>query len=73
MSQTLEQVIADARQEATILKRGGHVGQATYLDALLDSIRESAEDYLTWLSEADAMLKSGLAERTTDRWVATRW
>lgn len=63
----LEQVIADAREEAAMLKRTGNVGQAEHLERLLDEVYAAAEDYVTWLSEADALLKSGLAERTLRR------
>lgn len=63
----LAQVIADAREEAQVLRRAGNAGQADYVDALLSRVRESAEDFMTWLSEADAMLKSGLSERTLRR------
>jgi hypothetical protein len=63
----LAQILADAREEAQVLRRAGNAGQAEYLDGLLSRIRDAAEDYLTWLSEADAMLKSGLSERTLRR------
>lgn len=56
---TLEQVLADAREEAAVLKRAGHPVQAAGLERLCDAVARSAEDYLTWLSEADARLQSG--------------
>lgn len=64
---TLEQVIADAREELEIVKRAGHKEQAEYIDQLLNRIVAAAEDYLKWISEPDAILKSGLAERTLRR------
>ena len=67
MADTLEQVIADAREEAAVLRRAGNVGQAEYVEQLLDKVSTAAEDYLLWLNESDAMIKSGLAERTLRR------
>lgn len=63
----LEQIIADAREEAAVLRRSGNAGQADYVEALLDRVERGAEDYLRWLTEADAIIKSGLAERTLRR------
>lgn len=63
----LEVVIADAREDAAVLRRAGNAGQADYLEKLLDELYAAAEDYVTWLSESDALLKSGLAERTLRR------
>lgn len=56
---TLEQVLADAREEAAVLKRAGHPIQAAGLERLCDAVAGAAEDYLTWLSEGDARLMSG--------------
>lgn len=66
MAETLElaQVIADAREQAQVLRAAGHEGQARYVEQLLDRVKGASEDYLTWLSESDAIVKSGLAERT---------
>lgn len=63
----LAQVIADAREEAAVLRRSGNVGQAEYVELLLDRVSRAAEDYLTWLNEGQAIIKSGLAERTLRR------
>lgn len=63
----LETVLADAREEAAVLRRAGNTGQADYLDALLNRVAAAAEDYTTWLEEPDAIVKSGLAERTLRR------
>lgn len=61
------QIIADAREEAKIIARMGNEQQAKYLHALLDTLSESLEDYLTWLSEEKAQAKSGLSYRTLRR------
>lgn len=63
----LGQVVADAREEARIIARMGNAQQAEYLTKLLDKITESTEDYLTWLSEERAQIKSGLSYRTLRR------
>lgn len=64
---TLEQVLADAREEAAVLRRHGHADQATAIEGVLDRVREAAESYLTWLNEGDAVLYSGLAVGTLRR------
>lgn len=56
---TLEQVLADAREEAAVLKRAGHPVQAQGIDRLCTAVADAAEDYLTWLTESDARLQSG--------------
>lgn len=67
MPETLEQVLADYREEAAVLRKAGNTGQAEYVEQLLDRAQRAAEDYITWLSESKANLKSGLAERTLRR------
>lgn len=56
----LDQVIADAREEAVILKSHGHRAQAATLLRFADKVAESMLDYLTWLTEDRATLYSGL-------------
>lgn len=65
----LAQIIADAREEVSVLSRAGHKEQADYVDALLDKVYGAAEDYITWLSEPNAVLKSGWSVKTLHR----RW
>jgi hypothetical protein len=69
MSETrdLNQILADAREEAKIIGRMGNAQQAEYLTSLLDRIQDATEDYLLWLSEEKAQLKSGLSARTLRR------
>lgn len=64
---TLEQVLADARGDATVLRRAGHAAQADYLDGLCDRVAVAAEDHLVWLSLAKAEIKSGLSRATLER------
>lgn len=61
MAETLEQVLADARGEAAVLRRAGHREQADYVESLCDRIAASTEDYSRFISEADARLRSNKA------------
>jgi len=55
---TLDQVLTDAKEHANALRLHGHRAQAKSLDALVDAIELAAADYLTWLSESEALLRS---------------
>jgi hypothetical protein len=59
----LEQVLADAREEAAILRRAGHPAQADGLERLCGQVSRAAEPWLRWLSETDAHTKSGRSIR----------
>ena len=56
---TLDQVLADFREQAAVLRANGHAPQAQTIDRLLDAVRESAADWLAWVSETEAQLRSG--------------
>jgi hypothetical protein len=56
---TLEQVLADAREDANALRRHGHRHDAELIEALCDKVAEAAYPFLNWLSEGEAKLKSG--------------
>lgn len=60
----LAQVLADAREEATILRAHGHAVQAKSIEALADKVSASMARWLVTLSEGEAMLRSG--------WTASR-
>lgn len=62
---TLEQVLADARGDAARLRFHGHKAQADSVEAVCDRVAEAAEEYLRWLSEENACLRSG----RTRRWI----
>lgn len=64
---SLDQVLADAREHASTLRLTGNTGQAQYVDQLCDRVAAAAEAYLRWLSEKEARLYSGLAARTLRR------
>lgn len=56
---TLEQVVADAREEAQILRRNGHVNQAASLERLCELVQAAGALYLEWVPEGAAKLRSG--------------
>lgn len=61
MSDTLEQVLADEREEAAVLRRNGHAQEAANRERILDRIQAAAEPFLRFHAEGDAMMFSGRA------------
>lgn len=61
MSLNLEQVLADARGDAAVLRRAGNAGQAEYIESLCDRIADATEEYRRFVSESDACLRSSRA------------
>ena len=59
VTDTLEDVLADERGAAQVLRANGHAHDAELIERVCDRVSEAAEDYLRWLSEADARLRSG--------------
>jgi hypothetical protein len=59
MADSIEAVIADARSNAQVLRASGHERQADYIETILDRVARAAEPFTTWLSETDAVLRSG--------------
>ncbi len=59
MIRSLEQVLADWREDAQALRRNGHAHDAQLIERLCDDVRDSAYSYLNWLSEPEARLRSG--------------
>ena len=55
----LEIVIADFREEVAVLRNNGHVAQANTLERALDEVSAAARDFLEWISEGEAQLRSG--------------
>jgi hypothetical protein len=60
MVEALEQVLADTRSDIQAYRRGG-VTQVSVdrLAELCEHVRSTALPYITWLSEAEAMLYTG--------------
>lgn len=56
-------VLADAREEASLLRKHGHPEQAESIAKLCDEVSTAARDYLWWLSESEALLRSGRSLR----------
>ncbi len=56
---TLEQLLADWRGDAQVLRRRGHDRDADQMERFADAVARAAEDYLRWLSEDEALLRSG--------------
>ena len=54
-----EDVLADFRGEAAVLRHNGHKAQAESMERICDTLAEAMPDYLTWLSESEAVLRSG--------------
>jgi hypothetical protein len=56
---TLEQTLADAREDAQALRRHGHKHDAELIEALCDKVTAAAYEFLNWLTEGEAKLRSG--------------
>lgn len=52
-------MIADWRASAQASRRTGHASTAELVEQILREVAAAAEEYLRWLSEDDAMLRSG--------------
>lgn len=59
MSESLDQVLTDAREQAQILRFHGHHDQAAALEKFVARVKQSASEYLAWLTESEAMLYTG--------------
>jgi hypothetical protein len=68
-SRDLQQVIADWRGDAAVLRRAGHAPEASLRERMADEVAEAAHEFLTWLSETDAMLQSGRSRE----WLRSRF
>ena len=55
----LEQVLADELKDAAVLRRRGHEHDASLIERIVDRVRAASEEYVTWLSESEAMMRSG--------------
>jgi hypothetical protein len=59
VSDTPEQVLADERESANVLRRKGHRHDAELIEGVCDRFAASIVDYLNWLTEGEAKLRSG--------------
>ncbi len=65
----LEDVLADERGAAAVLRARGHPRDADLIEGVCERVARAAEPYLTWLSETDAKLRSG---KSSD-WLRSRF
>lgn len=56
---SLEQVLADWREELPVLRKHGQHALADAIERFADEVADATEEYRSWLSERDAILKSG--------------
>lgn len=56
----LETVLADAREDAKILRSHSHQAQAESIEQVCAAVAKAMADYLCWMSEAEAELFTGL-------------
>lgn len=59
MTPTLEAVLANARHDAASYRRRGDARMADVLESLAAEVADAAEDYLRFLDEDAAVLRSG--------------
>lgn len=55
----LAHIVAGWRGEAAVLKKHKQHALAAQLEQCADDVESAAADWLTWLSESDAMIRSG--------------
>jgi hypothetical protein len=56
---SLEQLLADWRERIAALRHTGHVQEAKLAESICDEVSGCMTEYLTWLSESEAMLYEG--------------
>jgi hypothetical protein len=59
MSETLDQVLTDAKEQASVLRYHGHHDQARALEDFVSRVSGAASEYLAWMSETEATLYTG--------------
>jgi hypothetical protein len=61
MTETPEEVLASIREDAAVARRLGHEHDAKLLEQTAARFASSIDEYLTWISEADARIRSAHA------------
>ncbi len=59
MARDLSAVLADGDAKAMMLRQIGQPHVAAIVETLVREVRASADDYLTWIDESAAVLRSG--------------
>ena len=65
----LDQILADRRGEAQLLRKRGAAALASTMEELLDEVAAATEDFRRFLSEPDAVIRSAKSER----WLRARF
>jgi hypothetical protein len=56
---TLESVLSEYRADAQVLRRYGATHIADVIDRILKDVESASEDFMRFISEPDAMMRSG--------------
>jgi hypothetical protein len=59
----LEVRLADWRETAARLRHAGHAHDAELIEKVVDEVRDSSIEYLTFVNESDAMRRTGKSQR----------
>lgn len=59
MSEELEDVLADERGQAAVLRHNGHPHDADLIERICARVASASESYTRWLSESEAHTRSG--------------
>jgi hypothetical protein len=62
MADTLEQVLADERGDAAVLRKNGHGHDADLIERVCDRVSRAAEEYLRFVAEPDARLRTNRSQ-----------
>jgi hypothetical protein len=65
----LEEVLAGWRADAVVLRRNDEKAKASLLERCSHDVESAAADYLSWLTEEKAIIKSGKSRE----WLRKRW
>ncbi len=69
MAETLEQVLADEREDAAVLRRNRHTHEADIIERICARVSMAARDWMEFISERDAQLRSNKSVA----WLRTRF
>jgi hypothetical protein len=61
------QVLADERGQAAVLRHNGHEHDAKLIERICDRLAAAIDEYVNFMSEPEAMLRTGKSERQLRR------
>jgi hypothetical protein len=67
MKETLEEVLEDERRQAKVLADNGHENDANLIRRVCDRAESAAAEYVNFMSEPEAILRTGKSERQLRR------